>query len=50
MVAGPPGSAIFHGLEIDLPDDEAVRRINAGEAVPAGPKIERAIRKPRETR
>ena len=50
MVAGPPGSAIFHGLEIDLPVIEALRRINAGEAIPAKPRHERAVKQPGEKR
>jgi hypothetical protein len=50
MVAGPPGSAIFHGFEIDLPVHEALRRIHAGEAIPAKPPIERAVRRAPETR
>jgi hypothetical protein len=50
MVAGLPGPAIFLGPELELSDQEAVRLITAGKAVPSKPAIERAVKNPRETR
>ena len=52
MLAGLSGPAInlVPGDEHDFPDDEAVRFIQAGFAVPVGQKIERAVKKPVETR
>lgn len=38
------------GDEIDLPGDEAVRLIRGRWAIPAKPKIERAVKAPVETR
>jgi hypothetical protein len=38
------------GDEAEFADDEAIRLIDAGFAVPVAPKIERAVKKPRETR
>jgi hypothetical protein len=38
------------GDEAEFAADEAIRLIDAGFAVPAKPKLERAVRKPRETR
>jgi hypothetical protein len=36
--------------EAEFPDDEAMRLIDRGFAVPVPKPIERAVRKPRETR
>jgi hypothetical protein len=38
------------GVEAELADNRAIALIQAGFAVPAKPKIERAVKKPRETR
>ena len=38
------------GDEIDVPGDEAVRLIHGRWAIPAKPKIERAVKLPVETR
>lgn len=38
------------GEEAELADNRAIALIQAGFAVPSKPKIERAVRKPRETR
>jgi hypothetical protein len=38
------------GVEAELADHRAIALIQAGFAVPAKPKIERAIKKPVETR
>jgi hypothetical protein len=43
-------AGINRGDEFDRPDHIAIRMIEAGEAVPAAPKIERAIKAPVETR
>lgn len=38
------------GDEAELADNRAIALIQAGFAVPAKPKIERAVKRPRETR
>lgn len=38
------------GAEAELADNRAIALIQAGFAVPCKPKIERAVKKPRETR
>jgi hypothetical protein len=38
------------GSEAELADNRAIALIQAGFAVPAKPKIERAVKKPREAR
>lgn len=38
------------GEEIDAPEAEAIRMIEAGQAIPAAPKIERAVKAPVEKR
>lgn len=44
------GVTLGPGDEAEFADAEAIRLIAAGFAVPAVIKIERAVRKPRETR
>lgn len=48
MLAPLDGYAV--GAEAELADNRAIALIQAGFAVPAKPKIERAVKKPRETR
>lgn len=38
------------GEEVELADNRAIALIQAGFAVPSKPKIERAVKKPREMR
>jgi len=51
MLAGLVGGVTLGpGDEAEFADAEAIRLIDAGFAVPIAPKIERAVKKPRETR
>jgi hypothetical protein len=50
LVGFAGGLTLIPGDEAEFADAEAIRLIDAGFAVPAKPKIERAVRKPRETR
>jgi hypothetical protein len=51
LLVGFAGATVLvPGDEAEFADDEAIRLIDAGFAVPAAPKIERAVRKPTETR
>lgn len=51
MLAGLVGGiTLAPGEEAEFADAEAIRLIEAGFAVPAEPKVERAVKKPREAR
>ena len=51
LLVGFAGATILApGDEAEFADDEAIRLIDAGFAVPIAPKIERAVKVPRERR
>jgi hypothetical protein len=50
LVGFAGGFTLIPGDEAEFADAEAIRLIDAGFAVPAKPKLERAVKKPRETR
>jgi hypothetical protein len=50
ILVARPDDKYQPGDEVDLPDDEAVRLISGRWAIPAKPKIERAVKVAVETR
>jgi hypothetical protein len=50
LLASLEDQGLVAGVEAELADNRAIALIQAGFAVPAKPKIERAVRKSREAR